>query len=270
MSKPTNKTAIVTGASSGLGWVIAETLARADYAVFGTSRRSDRKGPTGVTMLTCDVTQDDSVTALVSAVLSNASRIDVLVNNAGVGLSGAAEEASIAEVKALYEVNMFGVIRMTNAVLPTMRQQRSGRIVNIGSILGIIPSPYLAHYAATKHAIEGYTESMDHELRGLNIRAVTVEPGVTKSDFEQNTVAARTLLPDYDKGRKGASMAMREMLRKADDPKVVADVVVRAASSGRPSLRYPTGSARQVSFLRGLLPQSVFDRQLHKMMKLPG
>ena len=260
----------MTGASSGLGRMSAEALARAGYSVFGTSRKAGVSAPDGVSMLTCDVTSDGSVAALVAAVLADAGRIDVLVNNAGVGLEGAAEEASLAEVGALYDVNLFGVIRMTNAVLPTMRRQRSGRIVNIGSILGIIPSPFLAHYAATKHAIEGYTESMDHELRGFGIRAVVVEPGVTASDFERNTVSPATTLHGYDEGRSGAREAMRKLIAKADSPEVVAKAVVRAASASRPALRYPTGSARQVSALRGLLPSAIFDRQMHRMMRLPG
>ena len=135
------RTAIVTGAASGLGRHCAAALAEAGFAVFGTSRRGGNAGPAGVTMLVCDVTDQASVDELVGGVLARAAHIDVLVNNAGVGLDGAAEEASLDQVRALYEVNVFGVIRMTNAVLPSMRDRRSGRIVNIGSILGVIPSP---------------------------------------------------------------------------------------------------------------------------------
>ena len=154
MKSNSGKTAIVTGASSGIGKASAEAFARAGFTVFGTSRRASN-GSNGVAMLTCDVTDDASVKALVSAVLSQTGRIDVLVNNAGLGLFGGAEESSIDQVKALFDVNVFGTMRATNAVLASMRQRGEGRIINISSILGLIPAPYSAYYSATKHALEG-------------------------------------------------------------------------------------------------------------------
>jgi NAD(P)-dependent dehydrogenase (short-subunit alcohol dehydrogenase family) len=148
------KTAIVTGASMGIGRASAEALTQAGFTVFGTSRRTIIDGPKDVSMLACDVTDDESIKALVSTVLSQTGRIDVLVNNAGVGLIGGAEESSISQIQAVFDVNVFGLLRMTNAVLPSMRQRREGRIINISSVLGLIPAPYSAHYSATKHAIE--------------------------------------------------------------------------------------------------------------------
>src|ERR1043165_7405214 len=136
MTMNSGKTAIVTGASSGLGRASAEALARAGFTVFGTSRRASGNGPDAVTMLACDVTDGAAVDTLVSTVLSRAGRIDLLVNNAGVGMLGGAEESSVAQVQALFDVNLFGVIRMTNAVLPSMRARGEGRIINIGSLLG--------------------------------------------------------------------------------------------------------------------------------------
>src|SRR5947207_5316913 len=188
MSSHSGKTAIVTGASSGIGRASAETLARAGFIVFGTSRRPASNGPDGVTMLTCDVTEDASVNALVSSVLSKTGRIDVLINNAGVGLLGGAEESSIAQVQALFDVNLFGVMRMTNAVLPSMRRRGEGRIINISSGLGFIPAPYSAHYAASKHALEGYSESLDHEIRAFGIRVALIEPAYTRSVFDHNSL----------------------------------------------------------------------------------
>ena len=188
MSSHSGRTAIVTGASSGIGRASAETLARAGFIVFGTSRRPASNGPDGVTMLTCDVTEDASVNALVSSVLSKTGRIDVLINNAGVGLLGGAEESSIAQVQALFDVNLFGVMRVTNAVLPSMRERRQGRIINISSVLGLIPAPYSARYAATKHALEGYSESLDHEIRSFGIRVALIEPAYTRSVFDQNSL----------------------------------------------------------------------------------
>ena len=161
-----SKTAIVTGASSGIGEATAERFAEAGYRVFGTSRRAASAGQRSFEMLTLDVTSDQSVEAAVREVVRRAGRIDVLVNNAGFGVAPAgAEESSIEQAQSIFDTNFFGVVRMTRAVVPEMRQQGAGRIINIGSVLGFLPMPYGALYAATKHAVEGYSESLDHELR---------------------------------------------------------------------------------------------------------
>ena len=156
--------ALVTGASTGIGRATAKALKDAGFRVFGTSRRPVSESPDGITMLIGDVTDDALVAKLVDEVIADAGRIDLLVNNAGVGLLGGAEESSIAQAQALFDVNLFGVLRVTNAVLPTMRRQASGRIINMSSVMGLIPAPYLALYASTKHALEGYSESLDHAL----------------------------------------------------------------------------------------------------------
>lgn len=153
MNSTSSRIALVTGASSGIGKASAEALARTGFTVFGTSRRPSGGSPEDVTMLACDVTDDASVAALVKTILERAGRIDVLVNNAGLGMFGGAEESSVAQVQQLFDVNLFGVMRMTNAVLPSMRLQRAGRIVNISSALGFVPAPYSAHYAASKYAL---------------------------------------------------------------------------------------------------------------------
>ena len=183
MTKSNRGVALVTGASTGIGRATAEALRDAGYRVFGTSRKSDPQSLHGITMLTADVTSDASVAKLVDDILSEAGRIDLLVNNAGFGVTGAAEESSIAQVRSLFETNFYGVVRVTNAVLPIMRKQRSGRILNIGSILGLIPAPYGAYYSATKHAIEGYSETLDHEVREFGVRVAIIEPGATRTSF---------------------------------------------------------------------------------------
>src|SRR5579862_7536690 len=162
MNKASKGVALVTGASTGIGLATARALSADGYRVFGSSRKPAPDTAEGVAMLVCDVTDDASVQSAVDEVLRRAGRIDLLVNNAGVGLLGAAEESSAVQAKAVFDVNVFGAIRMTNAVLPTMRRQRGGRIVNLSSVLGLIPAPYNALYASTKHAIEGYSESLDH------------------------------------------------------------------------------------------------------------
>src|SRR5947208_4849971 len=200
--------ALVTGASSGIGLVTAQALRRDGYRVFGTSRKPMPDTADRVTMLICDVTNEDSVQSVVEQVVSRAGRIDVLVNNAGIGLLGGAEESSTAQAQALFDVNVFGVIRMTNAVLPAMRRQRNGRIVNLSSVLGLIPAPYSALYSSTKHAIEGYSESLDHELRTLGIRVVLVEPAYTRTSFGENIVKPDQPLDIYDSARTGMNVIL--------------------------------------------------------------
>lgn len=270
MDAGSRKTAIVTGASSGIGRASAEALARAGFMVFGTSRKAASEGPAGVSMVICDVTDDQSVASLVSTVLSSTGRIDLLVNNAGIGLQAGAEESSLAQVQALFDVNLFGIVRLTNAVLPSMRRQGGGRIINIGSILGVIPAPYSAHYSATKHAVEGYSESLDHELRAFNIRVSVIEPAFVRTVFDQNGIEPDTVMREYDRARAGVSALLRDVMPKADGPEVVANVVVKAATDARPRRRYTAGkAARQVSMLRRFAPAETFDRALRKQFRLP-
>src|SRR5687767_3482805 len=153
------KVVLITGASSGIGEVTAERLVKAGYKVYGTSRRGGRAGKRAFEMLTLDVTSDESVEAVVSEVMHKEGRIDLLVNNAGfsVALAGD-EEISTEQAQSIFDTNFFGTVRMTRAVVPHMRRQGGGRIINIGSALGFVPMPYNAIYSATKHAIEGYSE----------------------------------------------------------------------------------------------------------------
>jgi NAD(P)-dependent dehydrogenase (short-subunit alcohol dehydrogenase family) len=270
MTRTDRGVAIVTGASSGIGHASAKALARAGFTVFGTSRRKAGIGPDGVTMLACDVTDGATVDALVSTVLLRAGRIDLLVNNAGVGLLGGAEESSVSQVQALFDVNLFGVIRMTNAVLPSMRRHGNGRIINIGSILGLVPAPYSAHYSAVKHALEGYSESLDHEVRVFNIRVSVIEPAFVRTVFDQNGIEPDSVLSEYDRARAEVDDLLREVMPKADRPEVVADVVVKAATDARPRRRYTAGkAARQVSMLRRFAPAEIFDKSLRKQFRLP-
>jgi short-subunit dehydrogenase len=270
MNKTDPLVAVVTGASSGIGHATAKALHNAGYRVFGTSRHAAAGRSDGATMLACDVTDDASVAKLVDEVLATAGRIDLLVNNAGVGLFGAAEESSIVQAQALFEVNVFGVLRLTNAVLPAMRRQKSGRIINLSSVLGLIPAPYSALYAATKHAIEGYSESLDHELRSLGIRVVLVEPAYTKTSFGENLVRPDRLLDIYDSARAGMNGILRKAMTTGDAPEVVARTILDAATASVPRRRYAAGKmARQVSFLRRFAPASTFDKSLRKQNGLP-
>ncbi len=270
MKAHSRKTAIVTGASSGIGKATAEALARAGFTVFGTSRRTLENGPKQVTMLTCDVTDEVSVKKLVSDVLAQTGRVDLLVNNAGLGLLGGAEESSVDQVRTLFDVNLFGVMRVTNAVLPSMRQNGGGRIINISSVLGFLPAPYGAHYAATKHALEGYSESLDHETRAFNVRVSLIEPGFTRSAFDQSALRPDAPLKEYDEARAGKEAVIKHAMATADPPEVVADTVVVAATAARPKHRYPAGKvAKQITVLRRFVPAGMFDKSLRKQFRLP-
>jgi NAD(P)-dependent dehydrogenase (short-subunit alcohol dehydrogenase family) len=264
MSTTNKGVAIVTGASSGIGLVTAHALAEAGYRVFGTSRKQMDDLP-GITMLVCDVSDEASVRNLVAEVLRQATRIDLVVNNAGIGLLGGAEESSIAQAQRLFDVNLFGVARVVNAVLPVMRAQKGGRIVNMSSILGLIPAPFNAFYASTKHAVEGYTESLDHEVRKFGIRAVLVEPGVTRTAFEENLTRADQPIPAYASERSRSEALMREWVEKGDAPEIVANMVVKAATASSPKLRYSAGKqSSQVRSLRRFMPDRFVDGMLRK------
>lgn len=268
VSQTSTKTAIVTGASSGIGLETAKALRAAGYRVYGTSRKPVASSE--ITMLACDVTDNASVATMIETVFGETGRIDLLVNNAGFGISGAAEESSIGQAKAMFEVNLFGLIRTTRAVLPIMRAQKSGRIVNISSVMGLVPAPFMALYGASKHAVEGYSESLDHEVRGQGIRIVLIEPAYTRTSFDQNLVRPDAPLDVYAAERTGMDRLIGEVMKTADRPEVVAKVVVTAATAAKPKRRYTAGpKARQVSLLRRFVPADAFDKSFRKEFRLP-
>jgi NAD(P)-dependent dehydrogenase (short-subunit alcohol dehydrogenase family) len=263
--------ALVTGASSGIGKAAALALAAAGLHVVGTSRNSSRVTPgNGVTYLDLDVTNDESVSAVVQQVIDRFGRVDVLINNAGVGTAGAAEESSVAQAQSVFDVNVFGPMRMTKAVLPHMRAQGRGRIINISSVLGLVPQPYMAVYVASKHAIEGYSESVDHEVREHGVRVLLVEPAYTNTAFEGNSVQADTPLPVYAQRRHIFDDVIAKAMKDGDDPATVATVIVAAATARKPKLRYTAGpTAGRVSTLRRVVPARTFDKQIRKINLLP-
>jgi NAD(P)-dependent dehydrogenase (short-subunit alcohol dehydrogenase family) len=262
--------ALVTGASSGIGKATAERLATAGYKVYGTSRRRAQTGQRSFAMLPLDVTSDDSVEAAVNEVMRLEGRIDLLVNNAGFGVApAAAEESSIEQARSIFETNFFGIVRMTRAVVPYMRQQGRGRIINIGSVLGFLPMPYGALYAATKHAIEGYSESLDHELRTRGVRVSVIEPAYTKTLFDANFLEPDAKLDEYREVRAAVNERVKEVMATAEQPHVVADVVLKAANAARPKLRYTAGTvARRLRFLRRFAPAGLLDAGIRRDFRL--
>ncbi len=201
--------------------------------------------------------------------LDQAGRIDALVNNAGYTLIGSLEETSMEEAKEVFETNFFGVLRMSQAVLPTMREQGYGRIANISSVVGFLPAPYQGIYAASKHALEGYSESLDHEVRQFGIRVAVIEPGFTRTNIAQNGQLAGQLLTAYASERNRVLDAIKERIANGEDPVRVASVVLEALTSRSPQLRYLAGrDAKFVSVLRKFAPSKLFEKGLRKQFRL--
>src|SRR3989449_2091267 len=212
-----SKIALVTGASSGIGKATAERLVMAGYKVYGTSRRGAQAGAQSFEVLPLDVTSDESVEAAVAELMRREGRIDLLVNNAGFSVAPAgAEESSIEQARAIFETNFFGIVRMTRSVAPHMRRQGSGRIINIGAAFGFLPMPFMALYAATKHAVEGYSESLDHELRTRGIRVSVIEPANTNTQFDANLLRPDAKLDEYREVRAALAKQMESLVESGD------------------------------------------------------
>ncbi|WP_165362764.1 oxidoreductase [Promicromonospora panici] len=264
--------ALVTGATSGIGKAAAIALAAKGFQVIGTGRDTARvTAPAGVTYLDLDVTSDESVASAVKQVIDRFGQIDVLVNNAGVGSTGAAEEFSTTQTQGIFDINVHGVMRMTKAVLPHMRAQRQGRIINVSSLSGFVPSPFMTVYVATKHAVEGYSQSLDHEVREYGIRVLLVEPGPINTPFAGHSVEADTPMPLYAAGRRNYDQLLEKNLTGGDDPAVVAKVIVRAATDRNPKLRRTAGrTARTVNAVQRIAPARVFDRVIRRFNEMPS
>ena len=270
MVSKAQKAAFLTGGSSGIGKAAALALAQAGYRVVGTSRRAaPGEVRDGIRMIACDVTDDASVAQAVAQAHAELGRIDLLVNNAGYAVSGAAEESSVEQVRALFDTNFLGVVRVANAVLPIMRAQGHGRILNIGSVLGLIPGSFGAYYSASKHAIEGYSESLDHEVRPFGIRVAVIEPWATKTSIEANSPQGDRPVAAYAQTLSNYRAAFDLAMESGDTAEDVAATILAAAQDSAPRLRYPSGkAARQTSFARRFLPRSFFDRTLRKQFNI--
>ena len=282
MSESTKKVILITGASSGFGKACADHLSRLGHKVYGTSRnpkpRATEDTATGPApsgspeMIRMDVDRDDSVGSAVASVHEREGRIDVVVNNAGLGLAGAIEDTSVDEAKALFETNFWGVLRVLRAVLPIMRAQRSGHIVNISSLGGQIGIPFQSFYSASKFALEAMTEALSMEVRPFGIRVALIEPGDARTEFtgsrrwalesKQNTA--------YAKQCDTAVAIMERDEMGGFSPEKVAHLLARIIEDPSPRLRYRVGSPFQMSAVaaKGILPDSVFERLLMKYYKL--
>ncbi|MET0630567.1 MAG: oxidoreductase [Xanthobacteraceae bacterium] len=268
MTNGPSRVVLITGASSGIGRATAELLAARGHQVFGGVRTPATTPPlAGVELVPLDVRDEASVKACVEEVRSRAGRIDVLVNNAGVNLVGAVEETSISQAQALFDTNVIGVLRMMQAVLPGMRRQGAGLIVNISSILGFMPAPFMGVYASTKHAIEGLSESLDHEVRTFGIRVILIEPHYTRTNLDASAAQAEDRIDAYAPMRQRTAAVITHSTNTAPEPKLVAQEVLRSIE-GRYRMRRPIGQAVLLSWLRRLLPARLFEPSLRKAFAL--
>lgn len=262
-----NRVALVTGASSGIGAATARRLARAGLTVYGAARRLDRLAELaadGVRALEFDVTSDESMTAAVDQVLSETGRIDVLVNNAGYGSYGAIEDVPMAEARRQIEVNLFGLARMIQLVVPGMRGRGGGTIVNITSIGGKITTPLGGWYHASKFAVEGLSDALRTELAPFGIDVVVIEPGGIATewgDIAMGSAKAASGSGAYAERVAAASAAMEgPIAQRGSDPDVVARTIERAITAGRPRTRYAVGFLAKPSLIaRRVLPDRAMD-----------
>lgn len=271
-----SKIVLITGASSGMGKSTALILKNKGYKIYGAARRMEEMKDLkekGISILPLDLTRDDSIVDCVETVIEREGKIDILINNAGYGSYGAVEDMSIEEAKRQFEVNLFGLARITQLVLPGMRKNKSGRIVNISSMGGKIYSPFGAWYHATKHAVEGWSDCLRLELKEFGIDVVVVEPGIIKTSW--GTIAADNLRNVSGKGAYSvfANKVADGMqttytgnnLTKVD---VLGEVIAKAATAKKPKTRYVKGSmAKPAIALRKWFGDKAFDKVIMSQFK---
>ncbi len=263
------KVVLITGVSSGIGRATAAKFSAKGCQVFGTVRDPGKaQAIPGVTLIEMDVRDEASVHRGIQTVIAQAKRIDVLVNSAGVTLLGAMEETPVAEAQALFDTNLFGLLRTIQAVLPHMRAQRSGRIVNVSSVLGFLPAPYMALYSASKHAVEGLSETLDHEVRQFGVRVALVEPSFTKTNLDLNAPETVHKIPDYGQQFGVVSQAIQKNVQKAPEPEGVASTIVAAALGAWKMRHTPKGEASLLAKLRRFMPAGPVEKGLRKTFGL--
>ncbi len=268
MTEESKKVILITGASSGIGEACFDHLTSLGNIVFGTSRR-EFDDPF---MLKMDVTDVPSIENGVHQIIQNHGRIDVLINNAGISLVGSIEDTSLAEAKNIMETNFWGAKNMALAVLPIMREQRSGLIINISSVLGLFAIPYQSYYVAAKHALEGWTESLRMEMKAFGIKACLIEPGDFLTDISANRIVAESAKTD---GPHKAQFDIVHQLiidneQNGDDLKKIARLVEKIIKKKNPKVRYTVGKFLDTlaGKLKKFLPQKLFERLIMDHYKI--
>lgn len=268
------KTALVTGASSGIGHATARRLLADGYRVYVAARRTDKMAELvaqGAHAVAMDITKDEDIVRVVAQLEAEAGGVDYLVNNAGFGMYGSMEDTTLHDARYQFEVNLFGLARLTQLVLPSMRAKGAGRIVNISSMGGRIYTPLGSWYHATKHALEGWSDCLRLELAPFGIEVVIVEPGVINTEF--GDVMTQPMLERSGAGAYAPmALAVAESTRRSyaagagSPPSVIADTVSRALRARRPRTRYVAGKyARLLMFMRRWLGDRLFDLAIVRM-----
>ena len=272
-NQASNKVALITGASSGMGKDFSLRLLDEGYIVYGVARRIERMSDiegAGGHIIKLDITDDSSIVATVDQIIKEQGRIDVLINNAGYGSYGAIEDVPIEEAKRQFEVNIFGLARLTQLVLPHMRKNNFGKIINISSIGGKIYSPIGGWYHATKHALEGLSDCLRFETKQFGIDVIIIEPGGVESEWggiALNAAMERSGSTAYSETAKGFKK-ISETFKKHASPKVISDLVMKALRAKKPKTRYSAGTAaKPMLFMRKILSDRMFDNLFHLMMK---
>src|SRR5437879_8934699 len=264
-----SRVVLITGASSGFGRETARLLFSRGFKFYGTSRNPSAKPQeSGVGMLALDVDSDDSVKNGVKELLDGTGRLDILVNNAGYVLTGGAEETSIAEAKAQLETDFFGPVRMTKAVLPTMRKQGAGQIVNISSLAAVLPVPFEGYYAAAKAALLAWSEALRREVKSFGIKVSVIEPGFFRTKLGETRHTSEERITDYDQMRDRAVKALEEDIEKGGDPRTVAEKILRIVESRSPRLEYLVGKSGRYRAMKLVLPESSFESGVRRRYKL--
>lgn len=272
------RSALVTGSSGGIGEATARRLAAKNIAVAVHGRRADsirkivddieRAGGRAVSIIG-DLAQQGMPEAVARQASESLGGIDLVVNNAAQLSFGALEEFSLNEIRQLFDVNVFAVMAINKALLPEMRKRGFGRIINVSSIVGWLPFPFVGLYAASKHAIEGYSETLDHEVRSFGVRVFTVQPGYTKTNINANAGMVEQPMPQYDVARSRVQKVIEQMIEHGENPDRVAQVIVRAALQRRPRAHYRVGlGPAAVRMLRSILPSGLFALGLRHHFQL--
>jgi short-subunit dehydrogenase len=269
------KVVLITGASSGIGKETAKLLVENGHIVYGAARRLDKMNDlkeAGIKLLEMDVTNDESMVRGIQKIIETEKRIDVLVNNAGYGSFGALEDVPISEAKYQFEVNIFGLARLTQLVLPHMRKQQSGKIVNISSMGGKFGEPHGAWYHATKFAVEGLSDSLRMELKQFNIDVVIIEPGAIKSEWggiaKENLLKVSGNTAYKNLATKHAALIDETYKRVGSEPIVIAKTIAKAINSNNPRTRYAVGGgAKLLLFMRRILSDKLFDKIFLSQLK---
>jgi short-subunit dehydrogenase len=263
------KVVLITGASSGIGRVTASLLAKNGYRVFGTSRQPDTNTPSEYEMLQLDVRSDRSVNGCIRSLMERTGRLDVLINNAGYKLTGALEETSLPEAQSQFETNFFGTVRMVKAVLPIMRRQRDGQIINLGSLAGLIGVPFHGFYSASKYALEGYTEALRHEVKGLNIRVSIIEPSFFRTHLASSARSSAEVISEYSGMRERVLRVFEKSVQTGADPNLVAKLILSIIESRAPQLRYRIGKdAKRLPRIKAIVPAAAFEAGVRRNFHL--